>query len=296
MSRIRSRRATVVSLIAALVLSACSSGPSGPLATVDGVEIPREQLEDWVRTATAANPSIDAVGIQIELLTWTIGMLIFEGVLAERGLSVDEATVDEIRASITEGVGGALSLEATLAEVGFPRDFFETVFLRQQAMIDTLAIELSAGRTIETRTARHILLETIEEADEVYALLLDGADFADLARERSQDPGSGAAGGDLGAQERGVFVPPFDDAVWSAQLDTVLAPVESDFGFHVIEVIASTTRTAAELDSETRQGLVIAELSAIFEAAFAAAQVTVDPTIGNWDAASGRVLPVGRAG
>jgi len=296
LSRIRSRRATVVSLIAALVLSACSSGPSGPLATVDGVEIPREQLEDWVRTATAANPSIDAVGIQIELLTWTIGMLIFEGVLAERGLSVDEATVDEIRASITEGVGGALSLEATLAEVGFPRDFFETVFLRQQAMIDTLAIELSAGRTIETRTARHILLETIEEADEVYALLLDGADFADLARERSQDPGSGAAGGDLGAQERGVFVPPFDDAVWSAQLDTVLEPVESDFGFHVIEVIASTTRTAAELDSETRQGLVIAELSAIFEAAFAAAQVTVDPTIGNWDAASGRVLPVGRAG
>jgi len=296
-SRFRSRtsRGLIVGAIASVVLAACASGPAGPLATVDGVEIPREQLEDWVRIATEANAGVDAVGTQVELLSWTIQTRIFEGVLAERGLSVDPALIEEIRASIIEQVGGELSLEATLADIGFPREFFESVFLRQQAILDTLAIDLADGRTLETRTARHILVETSEEADEVYALLLDGADFAELARERSQDPGSGAAGGVLGPQERGVFVPPFDAAVWSAQLDTVLEPVESEFGFHVIEVIAVTSLTASELDSRGRQNLVFEELSVIIEAALTAAQVSIDPTVGTWDAIGGRVLPVGRS-
>lgn len=88
-------------------------------------------------------------------------------------------------------------------------------------------------------------------------------------------------------------MPPFDDAVWAAQLDTVLEPVESDFGFHIIEVIDSATRTAAELDSQARQNLVFDELSVIIEEALTSAEVTVDPTIGTWDAIGGRVLPVG---
>jgi peptidyl-prolyl cis-trans isomerase C len=293
--RSRTRRGVLLGIVASIVLAACATGPAGPLATVDGVEIPRDQLEGWVRTAVEANPSIDPVGLQAELLSWTIQTRILERVLIERGLEVDPALIDEIRESISDQVGGPLSLEATLADVGFPRDFFENVFLLQQAIIDTLAIELAVGRTIETRTARHILVETSEEADEVYALLLDGADFGELARERSQDAGSGAAGGVLGARERGVFVPPFDDAVWSAPLDTVLEPVESDFGFHVIEVIGSATLSAADLDSRGRQDLVMDELSTIVDAAFTAAVVSVDPTIGNWDAVSSRVLPVGRS-
>jgi hypothetical protein len=291
----RARRGLLAGAMAALVLAACTSGPAGPLASVDGVEIPREQLEGWVRTATEANGRVDAVGIQVELLSLAIQTRIFGGVLEERGLSVDPARIEEVRATITEQVGGVQSLEATLADIGFPPDFFESVFLLQQAILDTLAIELAEGRTLETRTARHILVETRAEADEVYALLLEGADFAELARERSQDPGSGAAGGVLGPQERGAFVPPFDTAVWSARLDTVLEPVESDFGFHVIEVIAVTAQSAADLDFGARQNLVFDELSAIIEAAFAAAEVSVDPTIGTWDAIGGRVLPAGRS-
>jgi len=293
--RSRTRRGMLVGIVASLVLAACASGPAGPLATVDGVEIPREQLEGWIRTATDANPSVDPVGLQAELLSWTIQTRIFEGLLAERGLTIDPALIAEIEEAISNQVGGPLSLDATLADIGFPRDFFESIFLVQQAILDTIAIELSVGRTLETRTARHILVETSEEADEIYALLLDGADFGELARERSQDPGSGAAGGVLGAQERGVFVPPFDNAVWSAPLDTVLEPVESDFGFHVIEVIESTTLSAADLDSQARQNLVFEELSAIIDAALGAADVSVDPTIGTWDAVGGRVLPVGRS-
>ena len=295
MPRSRTRRGVLVGIVASLVLAACATGPAGPLATVDDVEIPRELLEGWIRTATDANPSIDAVGLQTDLLSRLIQQRIIEGVLADLGLTVDPATAAEVRTSIEEQVGGPLALTATLADIGFPEDFFDDVFIPVEAAIEALVLSLAGGRSLETRTARHILVETAEEADEVFALLQDGADFAELAVERSQDPGSGSRGGDLGPQERGVFVPPFDDAVWSARVGVVLAPVESDFGFHVIEVTAIDRRVAADLSPDQRRQLVAAELETLISAAFASARVIVDPTVGNWDPVRGSVLPVGRS-
>ena len=294
-SRIRAHRGLLIVTAVALVLTACASGPAGPLATVDGEEIPREQVAGWVRTATDANPAIDPVGLQIDLLSTTILVRIFEGIIEERGSSVDPASFEAMRAFITGQVGGELALEARLVEIGFPDDYFEGVFLRTQMILDTLATELSEGRTLETRTARHILVNTVEEADEIYALLLDGADFAQLAQDRSEDTGSGPQGGMLPPSERGTFVEPFDDAVWAAELSTVLEPVESEYGFHVIEVLEAVTLTAAELDPGTRWNLVADLLNPILAAAIASADVIVDPTIGTWDAAGGSVLPVGAA-
>ena len=275
-----------------LVLAACATGPAGPLATVDDVEIPREQLEGWVRVAVQGNPNIDPVGLQTDLLSRVIQQRIIAGVLADLGLSVDPGLVLEVRSAIEAQVGGPLSLTATLADIGFPEDFFSDVFLPVEAAIETLVLSLADGRALETRTARHILVDTAEEADEVFALLQGGADFAELAVERSQDPGSGSRGGDLGPQQRGVFVPPFDEAVWSARAGVVLAPVESDFGFHVIEVTSIDTSIAADLAPDQRRQLVASELEALISAAFAAARVTIDPTIGEWDPVSGSVRPV----
>lgn len=291
MSRSRTFRRVLVAGVAALVLAACASAPSGPVATVDGVDVPREQLEGWVRIASDANSEVDAVGLQADLLSRVIQQRIIGTLLAERGLSVDPAALADIRVAITEQVGGDEALAATLIDIGFPQDYFDDVFIEVEASIDTLILELASGRTLETRSARHILVDTAAEADEVFALLQDGADFAELAIERSADPGSGQQGGDLGAQQRGTFVPPFDDAVWSAQLDTVLAPVESDFGFHVIEVTAIATSPAAELGPQERRGLVAAELEELITGAFIAADVTVDPTIGTWDPATGSIVP-----
>ena len=291
MHRSRTIRGVLAIAIASIVLAGCASGPAGPLATVDDVEVPRELLENWVREASQGNPSIDAVGLQTDLLSRVVQLRVIEGVLAERGLTIDPAIVEEIRLSIEEQVGGPLSLTATLADIGFPQTFFEDVFLRVEAAIETLVASLAEGRSLETRTARHILVDSQEEADEVFALLQDGADFAELAIERSQDPGSGSRGGDLGAQQRGVFVPPFDEAVWSARVGVVLAPVESQFGFHVIEVTSIDRRTADELTPDERRRLVGDELEEIISAAFLRARVTVDPTIGEWDAVSGSVRP-----
>lgn len=286
----RLRRGAVAVLVP-LLLAGCAAAPSGPVATVDGVDVPRELLEGWVRTATDANESLDAVGLQADLLARVIQQRIIDAVLVERGLTVDPSLVEAIRADITTQVGGEAGLAATLVDVGFPADYFDDVFIAVEASVDTLVLALAEGRTLETRTARHILVDTRQEAEEIVGLLADGADFATLAQERSQDPGSGAQGGDLGPQRQGTFVPPFDEAVWAAPLDTVLDPVESEFGFHVIEVTAVAATAAADLGPQERRGLVVAELEAILGGAIREADVTVDPTIGTWDPLTGGITP-----
>jgi peptidyl-prolyl cis-trans isomerase D len=94
--------------------------------------------------------------------------------------------------------------------------------------------------------ARHILLQVNDQrtADEARAQLEaarrrieGGADFGDLATELSDDPGSKTRGGDLGLFGRGDMVEPFDQAAFAAQPGEVVGPVETDFGFHLIEVL-----------------------------------------------------------
>ena len=291
MPRSRTFRGVLALAVSTVLLAGCASGPAGPLATVDGVEIPREQLEGWVRAATQANPDIDAVGLQADLLHRVIQLRILEDVLEERGLVVDPAIAAELRAAIEERVGGPLSLAAALVDHGFTEEYLDDVVVPLDAGFETLVLALTDGQTLETRTARHILVETAEEADEVFTLLAEGADFATLAAERSGDGGSAARGGDLGPQGRGRYVPPVEEAVWSAPLNTVLQPVESQHGFHVIEVTATATTAIADLSPEQRLRIAGPELESIFFGALAAAEVTVDPTIGVWDPITGTIQP-----
>lgn len=286
----RSRRAVVV-LATALVLAACGGDlPRDAVATVDGRTIPAERLEGWVRTATEANPALDESEVQRDLLSRAIQNRIVLAVLAERGLEVTDEAVAAIAADVEAQVGGAESLTTTLVDIGWPRDFYDELFLGTEAAIDVLVTDLVADRVLETRTARHILVETGDEADEVATLLDGGADFATLAAERSIDPGSAAEGGLLGARERGAFVPEFDAAVWSARLGVVLDPVETQFGFHIIEVVDEATTSAADLSAAERRQLAGAELDALLGGAVAAAEVVVRSRIGTWDGLAGVVV------
>lgn len=80
-----------------------------------------------------------------------------------------------------------------------------------------------------------------ERAEEIREEILEGADFAELAREESADEGSAALGGDLGTFPRGMMVPEFDSAAFDAPLETTTEPVGTQFGWHLIKV---TSRTA----------------------------------------------------
>ena len=96
--------------------------------------------------------------------------------------------------------------------------------------------EVGAVEPVEEIRASHILLETEEEAREVITALDGGADFAELARARSTGP-SAAQGGDLGFFGPGRMVPAFDQAARATPVgEYSREPVETQFGFHVINV------------------------------------------------------------
>lgn len=79
--------------------------------------------------------------------------------------------------------------------------------------------------------------ETLALAQEIRQRLLDGEDFATLAEEYSDDPGSAANGGDLGWFGEGAMVAPFEEAAFSLQPGEISEPVQTDFGYHIIEVL-----------------------------------------------------------
>lgn len=95
--------------------------------------------------------------------------------------------------------------------------------------------------------ASHILLETKEDADSVKSQLDSGADFATLAREYSTGP-SGPSGGSLGWFGTGAMVPEFEQAVVSLEEGEVSAPVQTQFGWHVIILNESRQSSAPKYD------------------------------------------------
>ncbi|MCS6192386.1 peptidylprolyl isomerase [Shewanella baltica] len=84
-------------------------------------------------------------------------------------------------------------------------------------------------------TARHLLVSSEEQCQALKQQILEGADFAQIARVHSSCP-SGAQGGELGSFGPGMMVREFDEVVFSAPLNEVQGPVKTQFGFHLLEV------------------------------------------------------------
>lgn len=76
------------------------------------------------------------------------------------------------------------------------------------------------------------------EANRIYNLAKGGEEFATLAAKYSADPGSAQRGGDLGFFGKGRMVKPFEEAAFGAEIGSIVGPVESQFGFHIIKVVA----------------------------------------------------------
>jgi parvulin-like peptidyl-prolyl isomerase len=174
---------------------------------------------------------------------------------------------------------GLNSLSDRLRSVGLTLGDYREI-LRTQLLRGKLQEAIGAERveaTVEQINVRHILIlvdETAQplEADpeddanevlddaEALALIEDlrqrilaGEDFADLAREYSDDPGSGMQGGDLGWVGRGAFVPEFEEAAFALPIGELSEPVRTDFGYHLIEVVErddSRPKDEAQLQQE----------------------------------------------
>jgi peptidyl-prolyl cis-trans isomerase C len=88
-------------------------------------------------------------------------------------------------------------------------------------------------------TARHILVSSEAQCNELKAQIEGGADFAEVAKQHSSCPSS-RNGGDLGEFGPGMMVPEFDKVVFSADVNTVQGPVRTQFGYHLLEVTSRT--------------------------------------------------------
>ena len=84
-------------------------------------------------------------------------------------------------------------------------------------------------------TARHILVDSETKCSELKAEIEDGSDFAEVAKANSTCPSS-AKGGDLGQFGPGQMVPEFDKAVFSGDVGVVYGPIQTQFGYHLLEV------------------------------------------------------------
>jgi peptidyl-prolyl cis-trans isomerase C len=95
--------------------------------------------------------------------------------------------------------------------------------------------------------ARHILVQTEDEAKQVKAELDKGADFAKLAKEKSKDPGA-SDGGDLGFFTKDQMVPEFSTVAFSLEPGKISDPVKTQFGWHIIKVEEKRNRKPPEFD------------------------------------------------
>lgn len=137
---------------------------------------------------------------------------------------------------------------------------------------DTYREELIAN---QERRVRHILLETdgdgdaekLKLANKLIEELKDGADFADLARQYSNDPGSAEDGGDLGWVNRGVMVEAFEDAVFEAQKDEIVGPVKTEYGYHIIlvtDIRGGEEATFEQVRSQVEKGYIRQQAEELF--------------------------------
>ncbi len=106
-------------------------------------------------------------------------------------------------------------------------------------------------KVAESRVVRHILVKTKDEADQIRSEIENGADFATLAKEKSQDPGSKDQGGKL-TVSKGQTVAPFDKAAFSLDTNQLSEPVKTQYGYHLIQPLTDVKKGRVTPFTEVR--------------------------------------------
>jgi len=309
-----------VSLVALATLGAilgagCDSVRPIALA-VNGAETSRSSLDRELR-AIADNPQLADQGVSASdgtlgsnVTAFWVTLLVEQGVIdraaRRRGIEVTDADREDGRADIDNQFGEGV-FDA------FPEWFRKRVgdrFARRHALVRELG-DAPAGPTDEEvqatfdqqladleaqcpsgKFAAHILVETQEQADTLRAQVVAGANFTETARTESQDTGSAEVGGQLGCYDATQYVPEFSTAADVLPLNEVSAPVQTEFGFHLI--LMSDTIPFEALEDQIRSELEPETSSSpALDRLIVEAKVTLDPRYGTWKVQEGvgAVLP-----
>jgi peptidyl-prolyl cis-trans isomerase C len=154
-------------------------------------------------------------------------------------LAQQHITMDQLKADARENMVVQKLIEAVSANVSVkpeeieafyknnPENFQQPERVRASHILIQVAKDADAATKVKAKAKAEDLLKQARA----------GKDFAELARQNSQDPGSAPSGGDLGFFGKGQMVPQFDQVVFSQKPGTISNVVETDFGYHIIKVI-----------------------------------------------------------
>ncbi len=229
----------------AAVAQDSAEGEDPTVAIVNGEPILTSEVAEYARTLPPQyQQAIDQIFPY--LVERMIDLKLIDQAAQSQGLPAD-AEVQERLARLTREIVREVYLERLLGDMVSD----EAV----EARYEQYLAENPPGEEIK---ARHILLESEEDAREVIAELDGGADFAELAQERSTGPSS-AQGGDLGYFVEGQMVPSFSEAAFALEPGSYTSdPVQTEFGWHVILVEDSRAQNPPafeEISPQLRQEL-----------------------------------------
>lgn len=231
-----------------LALSACSDNGSGESEVVVSSEvgdITKDDLYEEMKT------SVGKQAVQI---------LMIEKVLSEN-YEVTEEEVDAEFESTKEQMGE--NFEQFLAQNNQTEESYRKVIrlnlLQEKALTEDVEvtdeeIQNQYERQGTELNARHILVEDEETATSIKEELEAGGDFAELAEEHSTD-GSAANGGNLDWFGVGQMVPAFEEAAYNLEVDEISEPVQSEFGYHIIQVTDKREIEGQEPLEEQRESI-----------------------------------------
>ena len=274
------------------------------VATFEGGEVTQGELEEYAQQSgfgelSPGSPQYEAAVQQI--MPQLVGVEIAKAYAEEQDITVSDAEVNRQLEKIKEQVGEQArasgqdlsdeeAYEQALKQNGITeselrediRENLPIQEVQQRVSGDAQPSDKEVQKFYEEnkeaqftnpeqRCMRHILFnkDQKQKAEEVKEQLQDGGDFAELAKENSQDPGSAEQGGDLGCLGRGETVPEFEKAAFGAKPGEIVGPVETEFGYHLIEVTEvrpQETRSLEEVESQIRDQLVAAERDEEFQA------------------------------
>jgi peptidyl-prolyl cis-trans isomerase C len=267
----------------------------GPAVTINGVEVPRTkvqaQADHLINQRGIGSGGITQPSAYRKIQEEVIEQIVVQELLWQeaqrRGTVVGDAEVDEELAKLKSSFDSELAFTFKIEEGGFTEQSFRENIRQQMSVQRMIATDITDGISVEAAEiesfynenleqmavpervhARHILakFEAGDDASraaaekklaELAAQVAAGESFALLAIEHSEGP-SGQKGGDLGYFERGQMVKAFDEAVFGAEPGSVVGPVETEFGLHLIKVedhTAPATVPLAEVEPQIREYL-----------------------------------------
>lgn len=229
----------IVGMIIILAFSVVGCSQEVVVARVNDEKITKDEFYDQLVTQNGE-----------QVLNSLIAEKIMELEVEKLNIEITDAEMDAELAEMQDYYGGEEEFNTFLTYVGYSLDDIKNnietsikyekilepyIEITEKEMKEYFETNKALFNQTEQVKARHILVETKEQADEVKSKLNNGEDFAELAKEYSKD-GSSEKGGDLGYFGRGEMVSPFEEAAFSMEVNEISEPVESQWGFHIIKV------------------------------------------------------------